>query len=91
MTDRAVQLAVNRLNELAPGNPSVQVAIINQSVLNGWKGLFALKGTGEKSPQKGGKSNTFHNFEQREVDYDALLAASMQQEGKDGGDNQKMV
>ena len=91
MTDRAVQLAVNRLNELAPGNPSVQVAIINQSVLNGWKGLFALKGTGEKSPPKGGKTNTFHNFEQREVDYDALLAASMQQEGKDGGDNQKMV
>ena len=91
MTDRAVQLAVNRLNELAPGNPSVQVAIINQSVLNGWKGLFALKDMGEKSPQKGGKSNTFHNFHQREVDYDALLAARMQQEGTDGGDNQKMV
>ena len=81
MTDRAVQLAVNRLNELAPGNPSVQVAIINQSVLNGWKGLFALKDVGEKSPQKDGKSNTFHNFHQREVDYDALLAARMQQEG----------
>ena len=91
MTDRAVQLAVNRLNELAPGNPSVQVAIINQSVLNGWKGLFALKDMGEKSPQKGGKSNTFHNFHQREVDYVALLAARMQQEGTDGGDNQKMV
>lgn len=91
MTDRAVQLAINRLNELAPGNPSVQVAIINQSVLNGWKGLFELKGKEGKSPQKGGKSNTFHNFHQREVDYDALLAASMQQEGKDGGNNQKMV
>lgn len=91
MTDRAVQLAISKLNELAPGNPSVQVAIINQSVLNGWKGLFALKDMGEKSPQKGGKSNTFHNFHQREVDYDALLAARMQQEGTDGGDNQKMV
>lgn len=91
MTDRAVQLAISKLNELAPGNPSVQVAIINQSVLNGWKGLFELKSTGEKSPQKGGKSNTFHNFHQREVDYDALLAARMQQEGTDGGDNQKTV
>lgn len=91
MTDRAVQLAANRLNELAPGNPSVQVSIINQSVLNGWKGLFALKDVEQKSPQKGGKSNTFHNFQQREVDYDALLAARMQQEGKDGGNNQKMV
>lgn len=91
MTDRAVQLAVNKLNELAPGNPSVQVAIINQSVLNGWKGLFALKDVEQKSPQKGSTSNTFHNFHQREVDYDALLAARMQQEGKDGGDNQKMV
>ena len=91
MTDRAVQLAVSKLNELAPGNPSVQVAIINQSVLRGWKGLFALKDMGEKPPQKGGKSNTFHNFHQREVDYDALLAARMQQEGTDGGDNQKMV
>ncbi len=45
-----------------------QAAILEQSIMNGWSGIFPLngKGTGQ------GRKNSFHNFKQREVDYDAL-------------------
>lgn len=43
LTDRAVALALNKLEELAPGNSAQKAEIINQSIMNGWKGLFALK------------------------------------------------
>ena len=43
MTDRAEQLALEMLASLAPGDTKTQIAIVNQSVLNGWRGLFQLK------------------------------------------------
>lgn len=42
MTDRAIELAVNKLNKLSP-DPLVQRQIIEQSIVNGWKGLFQLQ------------------------------------------------
>ena len=43
MTERAKQLAVSTLNKLASSEEE-KIAIINQSIMNGWQGLFALKG-----------------------------------------------
>lgn len=45
MTDRAITLAVNQLHKLSGGDPQTMIDIINQSIMNGWKGLFALKET----------------------------------------------
>jgi hypothetical protein len=82
MTERAIQLAVKKLEDLAPGDPSAQTAILNQSVLNGWKGLFPLKDGAEgKKATSRGRPNTFHNFDQRDVDYDALIAVQLRQQG----------
>lgn len=44
LTERALDLALKKLEELAPGDTPTKVEIINQSIMNGWKGLFALKG-----------------------------------------------
>ena len=50
MTDRAVSLAIKHLQELSGGDDEKAITILNQSVENGWKGLFDLKdGTGQKS------------------------------------------
>lgn len=46
MTDRAVKMALSKLEELAPGNPDLQKQILNQSTYHCWQGLFALKETG---------------------------------------------
>jgi hypothetical protein len=43
MTDRAITLAQNKLEDLSGGDSSIAIEILNQSVLNGWQGLFPLK------------------------------------------------
>ena len=41
MTDNAIKLMINKLNKLS-SDISVQIEIINQSILNGWQGIFPL-------------------------------------------------
>lgn len=41
MTQRAINLLVNKLRELA-ADDETQIAIINQSILNGWKSVYPL-------------------------------------------------
>lgn len=48
MTDRAVELMINKLNKIADSPPE-QIEILNQSIMNGWTGIFPLK--------KGAESN----------------------------------
>lgn len=42
MTDHAVNLLINKLDKMTFSNHE-KVEIINQSILNGWKGIFPLK------------------------------------------------
>jgi hypothetical protein len=42
MTDRAVELLVDKLKRMT-GDIDIQIAILNQSILAGWKGIFPLK------------------------------------------------
>lgn len=42
MTDHAVALLINKLNSLSSYIPE-QIEIINQSIVNGWQGVFPLK------------------------------------------------
>lgn len=48
MTDRAVELMINKLDKIADLPPE-QIEILNQSIMNGWTGIFPLK--------KGAESN----------------------------------
>ena len=49
LTDRAKNMIINKLKELAPDDPATQAAILDQSTLHSWQGVFALK-----DDQKGG-------------------------------------
>lgn len=42
MTDHAVDLLIKKLNEMTASIPE-QIEIINQSIINGWQGIFPLK------------------------------------------------
>lgn len=44
LTGRALELTFRELEKLAPNNPALQVEIVNQSVMRGWQGVFAMKG-----------------------------------------------
>lgn len=50
MTDRAIELAIKKLEELSGGDNDTAIKIIEQSVMNSWQGLFPLKE--EHKPQE---------------------------------------
>lgn len=52
MTERAIQLAMGNLEKLSGGDNDIAVQILEQSIMNSWKGLFALKE--EKRSNTGG-------------------------------------
>lgn len=72
MTDRAVELLISNLEKLAPGDTDTKIAILNQSIVNGWKGVFALK-EAKLGQQKKVRPNRFHNFDAVGYDYDAIV------------------
>lgn len=83
MTDRAIQLLINKLNKLS-SNTSEQIEILNQSVLNGWKGIYELKKVNkQQKPQQ--SKNKFNNFNQRDYDYDDLEKQLLQNNKLAGG------
>ena len=43
LTDRAIELAIKKLNELSGGDNDTAIKIIEQSIMNSWQGLFPLK------------------------------------------------
>ena len=43
MSSRAVELAIEKLNKLSGGDTDKAIRIINQSIGQGWQGLFELK------------------------------------------------
>ena len=49
MTDRAITLALNKLDKLASNDNEMKIAILDQSVLNCWKGLYIVH---EDKPKK---------------------------------------
>lgn len=47
MTERALALAIKKANDLSGGDPDKAKAIVEQSIMNSWKGLFPLKDEGK--------------------------------------------
>lgn len=66
MSAKAITLSVNTLNKLSNGNDAKAVAIINQSIERGWKGLFDIK----EEPTK--KNNSFNTMIHTDYDFDEL-------------------
>lgn len=87
MSDHAVKLMIGKLNKMS-SDVNEQIEIINQSILNGWQGIFPLKqeqkkqGRKEVVPDWMNNKNKFNNFEQRDYDMDdlerKLINATMQ-------------
>ncbi len=72
LTSPGLDMLLKRLEELAQENEPDKAAILEQSIRNGWKDVYGLGQTKSKSIQSQAP-NSFHNFEQSKVDYDALV------------------
>lgn len=68
----AVGLFLERLEELAPGDHAAWVLLLKQAARRGWKDIYPLKGEQPGEEQKS-IQNRFHNFEQRDTDYNAMV------------------
>jgi hypothetical protein len=47
MTDRALRSIIKKVNELEPNSIERQIKVLEQSIMNSWKGVFALKDESE--------------------------------------------
>jgi DNA replication protein DnaD len=56
MTDRAVSLLISKLNKMSSSVPE-QIEIIEQSIVNGWQGVFPL--SKDKETKKGSQMRTY--------------------------------
>ena len=64
MSDRAITLMMNKLESLSHDKHE-QVQILNQSIMQGWTGLYALKDDGKSRGQpRNVNPNGFANFKQ---------------------------
>lgn len=79
MSDNAVKIMLTKLNKLSLDD-NTQIEILNQSIMNGWTGIFPLsEDRRQKAVNKGPASqrtcetNRFNQFEQRTgLDYSSL-------------------
>ena len=80
MTPLAVDLLTKKLEKLAPGDEQTQVAILMQSIENGWTGVYELKDNrpGKASP-KNPRGDSFFNYRETGVSHVNLddIAATM--------------
>ncbi len=53
MTDRAMKILLNKLQELSNGDVQNMIAILNQSIMNSWKSVYPIKDDSDKK-QGGG-------------------------------------
>ena len=88
MTERGIRLLLDELEKLS-SNPQEQAAILDQSTKNGWIGVYELSAK-SKTPGKtaAGKGNKFCNFEQRDTDYDAMVATETRKMIEESGEGE---
>ena len=72
MTDYAIELMLKKLNTLAD-NDDDRIKILEQSVFNGWKGIFPLDSMNNKrNADSGAKPTRFTNYEEHDWNYEEL-------------------
>jgi len=76
MTEKAIELLISELNKLS-SDRLTQIAIINQSIFNGWQGVFPLKDNAKQAGRQETvpdwmKKKGFNDFQQSPQDFDAL-------------------
>ena len=67
MSDRAITLLLGKLNKMS-NSVQEQIEILNQSILNGWQGIFPLKsdsGSGKRKASFQGRNYDFDELEKK--------------------------
>ena len=71
ITTLGLKKLLNRLNQIAASD-SQKIAVLDQSIMNSWKGIFPLKSENKNNAQYASNTLKFNNCKGRDYDYDAL-------------------
>lgn len=71
MTERAIELLISELNKLS-SDIVTQIAILNQSILNGWQGVFPLKQQSNQGRKEAVPNWMKNRGYQHDYDFEAL-------------------
>lgn len=82
MTPSSLDMLFKRLEKLAPGDKETQTAIMEQTIGKRWLDVYPLRDDGGKTVKS--KPNAFHNFEQRDTDYNALVLERLNERLREG-------
>ncbi|MCP4762008.1 MAG: hypothetical protein GY870_09505 [archaeon] len=52
VTEKAFAGLVNKLEKLSKGNEEISIEILNESIINGWSGIFKTKTIGKSTPEE---------------------------------------
>lgn len=63
MTDKAIELTQSELHKLSNGDNEKAIAILNQSIMNSWKGLFELKSNTSNSTKQDTSIQVKENYD----------------------------
>lgn len=69
LAGKGIELIRAELEKLAPGDEEKQIAIINQSIMRGWQGVFPLKADEKKGPAI---KSSYDNLPPKKADGDDL-------------------
>jgi hypothetical protein len=69
LAGKGIELIRAELEKLAPGDEEKQIAIINQSIMRGWQGVFPLKTDEKKGPAI---KSSYDNLPPKKADGDDL-------------------
>ena len=72
MGDRAIELAIKKLGKLSLGNTDKAIAILNQSILGSWTGLYDLKEKTDAATKMGGNTRKYSSSYFAELEADAV-------------------
>ena len=77
LTDYAIELLQKKLEKLAPGDDEEKIKVLNQSISNGWRDVFALKDKESPRKARGKPTKTPSEAEQRQNDiYKSLYVSN---------------
>ena len=63
MTVKAIKLLISKLDKLSGGDIAVSNAILEQSIINGWKSVYELKGGQAGGQHRRNSSDSFEAFD----------------------------
>lgn len=89
MSERAIQLLISKLNKLS-SDIVTQIEILNQSILNGWQGIFPLQQQqtrNEAVPNWMNKNKFNAGIMRQEYDIDEIEKELLQQQAKNAEEN----